>query len=181
MNWLIVCLGNPGTKYDLTRHNVGFAVGDQLVDCHQLDYVGKKFKSLLYKGEIGEIPVLLIKPLVYMNLSGEAVQLVHSFYQIPLNRVLVIYDDVDLPFGTFRYREKGGAGTHNGMRSILQCVGSQQFPRLRIGVGPIPEYVSDLSRFVLGRFTLEEQEQLPSIFLDVLPKVKDILYNQGHV
>ena len=181
MTWLIVCLGNPGEKYKHTRHNIGFEVADALVDDLGLEKVGKKFRSVLYKGLLSDVSLFLIKPQTFMNLSGEAVQFISSFYKIPVENILVIYDDVDIPFNTLRYRTKGSAGTHNGMKSIVNLLGSQDFPRLRLGVGPVPEDCYDLSDFVLGSFSSEELSVMPSFLSDVLPKVRDILYTDAHV
>lgn len=156
---LIVCLGNPGEEYQLTRHNIGFILGKRIVNAFGFNRVGKKFKSILYSGEIAQQKTLLIFPQTYMNCSGEAVQLVQGFYKIPSENILVIYDDVDISFADLRLRKKGGAGTHNGMKSIIQCIKTQNFPRLRFGVGPKPEKW-DLANFVLSNFSTEEQAKI---------------------
>jgi peptidyl-tRNA hydrolase, PTH1 family len=160
--YLIVCLGNPGKKYEKTRHNVGFMVGDYVVDYFSLSKVGSKFKSILYSGNVGDEKVFLIYPQTFMNVSGEAFQLISSFYQIPHENCMVIYDDVDINFGDCRLRERGGAGTHNGMRSIIQTIKSQDFPRLRVGVGPQPERW-DIADFVLSNFSTDEEKELVSL------------------
>ncbi len=169
---LIVCLGNPGIEYENTRHNIGFRVGDHLIENWSLTKLGAKFKSILYKGTVNNQTVLLLKPQTFMNLSGEAVQLAAAFHKIPYDDVLVIYDDIDLPFGTIRYRDKGGAGTHNGMRSIISIIKTQEFPRLRIGIGPVPEKW-DLSDFVLSNFTSEQEGVIDSIHGDSLTEISN--------
>ncbi len=159
---LIVCLGNPGEKHKKTRHNIGFRIADSLIKDLSLSKVGNKFKSKLYEGKAGREKLFLIKPDTFMNLSGEAVQPLLGFYKIPLENMLVIYDDVDIPFGKIRFRPKGSAGTHNGMRSIINILGSGDFPRLRFGVGPVPLkwHIAD---FVLSNFTTEEEKELPEL------------------
>jgi len=169
---LIVCLGNPGKTYANNRHNVGFMVGDLLIDTLDLSKQGKKFKSVVYNGCVQQEKVALIQPQTYMNLSGEAVQTISAFYKIELDHVLVIYDDVDLPFGTLRMREKGSAGTHNGMRSVIQCLGSGDFPRLRLGVGPVPARWN-IADFVLSDFSAEELQQLGDVFQQAVKTVQD--------
>ncbi|RAP39058.1 aminoacyl-tRNA hydrolase [Candidatus Marinamargulisbacteria bacterium SCGC AAA071-K20] len=169
---LIVCLGNPGKDYENTRHNVGFMFGDVLVKALSLNKVGNKFKSRMYSGLVESEKVFLIYPNTFMNLSGEAVQLIASFYQIPSQNCLVIYDDIDIEFGELRLREKGGAGTHNGMKSIIQLIKTQAFPRLRVGVGPRPEKW-DLADFVLSSFTTDEQKQLESLSKKIIEPIQD--------
>ncbi len=171
--YLIVCLGNPGKDYDHTRHNVGFRVGDVLVKTLSLEKKGEKFKSILYVSK----HIFLIKPQTYMNLSGEAVQAVSQFYKIPVGQIIVIYDDVDLPFGDVRIRKQGSAGTHNGMKSIIQTIGTGEFPRLRIGVGPKPPGW-DLSDFVLSKFTGDEEKLLPEI-LEKSARAVEVLISDG--
>ncbi|CAD5313079.1 unnamed protein product [Arabidopsis thaliana] len=137
--WLIVGLGNPGKKYQGTRHNVGFEMVDALADAEGISMNTVNFKALFGKGVIGNIPIMLAKPQTFMNLSGESVGQIVSFYKIPLKQVLVVYDDLDLPFGKLRLLPKGGHGGHNGMRSIIDRLkGSRDFPRLRIGIGRPP-------------------------------------------
>ena len=168
---LIVCLGNPGADYQDNRHNIGFRVGESLIKEYNLTKEGNKFKSILFKGTIKETPLFLLFPQTYMNLSGEAVQLIQHFYQIELKDMLVIYDDVDIPFETIRYREKGSAGTHNGMKSIIQNLQDQEFPRLRIGIGPIPEKWN-LSDFVLSNFNKKEKESLNQICIHSIQAIE---------
>ena len=156
---LIVCLGNPGLRYKFTRHNIGFRVGDALIKDLSLSKTGKKFKSVLYQGHINQESLYLLKPQTYMNLSGEAVQLCCSYYNIAMEDCVVIYDDVDLPFGKLRFRHQGKAGTHNGMKSIVSLLKTTAIPRLRFGVG-MPTDSQDLADFVLSPFTKEEEIKL---------------------
>jgi peptidyl-tRNA hydrolase, PTH1 family len=153
---LIVGLGNPGSEYEHTRHNIGFEVIDALSQTNGLPLDKLKFNAQFGKGKMEGEDVLLVKPLTYMNLSGEALSPIMNFYQIPIEDILVVYDDLDLPIGKIRLREKGSAGGHNGMKSIIQHLGSQNFKRIRVGIGrPVGrEKVID---YVLKRFTKEDQ------------------------
>ncbi len=158
---LIVLLGNPGREYTNTRHNIGFLTGESLITQVHNAQQKEKFHSICISGHIKQHPVILIFPQTYMNLSGKAVTAAMTFHKIPPENILVLYDDLDIPFGTLRFREKGSAGTHNGMRSIVGDIGPN-FPRLRIGIGPKPEGY-DTSGFVLGRFSELEKEHLPKL------------------
>jgi len=169
---LITCLGNPGEKYQNNRHNAGFLASREIIKCFELTKEGKKFSSLIYKGKIQEHPIILIKPATYMNLSGTAVQDVLNFYKIPIENLIVIYDDVDLNLGSIRIKPKGSAGTHNGMKSIIQNLKTDNFTRIRIGIGPKPENYP-LDQFVLSNFTNDEIQILNTI----LPEIPKILTN----
>jgi PTH1 family peptidyl-tRNA hydrolase len=161
--WLIVGLGNPGEEYAKTRHNLGFQVANELARRYGLDFGKKIAKSRVAEGQIAGQRVALAKPFTYMNLIGQAVVSLSQWYKIaPAQELLVIYDELDLPFGTLRLRERGSAGTHNGMKSVVGQLGSQVFPRLRIGIGQGPPG-RDAARYVLGRFSRDEQEQIPEI------------------
>ena len=150
--WLVVGLGNCEDKYARTRHNSGFSAVDALAAKLGLTFNRKKCASLLAEGRHGDKKLVLAKPQTYMNASGTAVSGLVSFYKVPLDHVVVICDDVDLPEGALRIREKGGPGTHNGMRDVVLCLGGEGFPRVRIGVGtPPPGW--DLADYVLGNFT----------------------------
>jgi len=153
--YLIVGLGNIGKEYDGTRHNIGFEVIDYLSAKKGITVKKKEQNGLtgVYH-EFGE-KILLAKPTTYMNNSGLCVAGLVNFYQVPLENLLVIYDDIDLATGDVRIRQRGSAGTHNGMRSIIQHLGSQDFPRIRIGTGR-PKEGADLVNFVLGRFAKSE-------------------------
>ena len=155
----IVGLGNPGEKYEHTRHNVGYDVIS--IIAAKLDTPIKKLK---FQGTIGETiykgqKLVLIKPQTYMNLSGLTVQEAMSWYKLEPKDVLILVDDIDLPFGQVRVRAKGGPGTHNGLRHIVQCTGSGNFPRVRVGMGaPPPEW--DLADWVLSKFQTEEERKI---------------------
>lgn len=151
--WLVVGLGNPGPKYEWTRHNVGFLVVDELAERANLPVQKLKFKALTNTALIGDQSVLLMKPTTYMNLSGEAVGQAARFYKIPPERVLVISDDVALPQGKLRIRRSGSAGGHNGLKNIIAHLGSDQFPRVKVGVGGKPHPDSDMADWVLSKFT----------------------------
>ena len=158
VSWLVVGLGNPGGKYENTRHNVGFLVADELGERGRFPIQRLKFKALTAAAAIGGQGVLVMKPVTYMNLSGEAVGEAARFYKLPPGHVLVISDDVDLPLGKLRLRMGGSAGGHNGLKSIIQHLGSDQFPRLKVGVGgkPHPDY--DMADWVLGKLQGEDKK-----------------------
>ena len=161
--WLIVGLGNPGEEYAQTRHNIGFQCVSALAQRHSLRFDDKRAKARVAEGNIGGQRVALAKPFTFMNNSGQAVVGLTSWYKLdPAAELLVVYDDLDLPFGTLRLRERGGSGTHNGMRSIVSLLGGQNFPRMRVGIGNVPPQW-DTSNYVLGRFNKEEQAALPDI------------------
>ena len=158
VSWLVVGLGNPGGQYDGTRHNSGFAVADELSRRGGFSIQRVKFKALAAAAQVGGQGVLVMKPTTYMNLSGEAVGEAARFYKLTPDRVLVISDDVDLPLGKLRIRTGGSAGGHNGLKSIIQHLGADQFPRLKVGVGgkPHPDY--DLADWVLGKLQGEDKK-----------------------
>lgn len=150
VRWLVVGLGNPGPKYEWTRHNMGFLVIDELAERENIPVQRLKFKALTNTAVIGGASVLLMKPTTYMNLSGESVIQAAQFYKIPPERVLVISDDVSLPQGKLRIRRSGSAGGHNGLKNIIQHLGTDQFPRIKVGVGGKPHPDSDMVDWVLG-------------------------------
>lgn len=155
--YCIVGLGNPGLKYENTRHNAGFLTIDYLANKYGIDVKKSKFKSLYGQGVISGQKVMLVKPQTYMNNSGEAVREITNFYKFDIDKLIVIYDDIDIEFGTIRIRKKGSAGTHNGMKSIIYQIQDDKFPRIKIAVGKKPEYM-DLANFVLSGFTEKEAE-----------------------
>ena len=159
-SWLIVGLGNPGEKYENTRHNVGFQVVDELAERQNAPVQKLKFKALTNLLTISGEKVLVMKPVTYMNLSGEAVRPAADFYKIPPERILVISDDTALDPGKLRIRQKGSAGGHNGLKNIIQHLGTDQFPRVRVGVGQKPHPDYDMADWVLSKFTPEEQKLL---------------------
>ena len=150
--YIIVGLGNPGKKYEHTRHNMGFLALDLLADKYGIKVDRLKFKALTGEGRIEGKKVLLVKPQTYMNLSGEAVGQAARFYKIPADHVLVVSDDITLPIGAMRIRTKGSAGGHNGLKNIISVLGTEEFPRIRLGVGipPHPDY--DTVDWVLSVF-----------------------------
>ena len=150
--YLIVGLGNPGARYEATRHNVGREAGIRLDRA--------KFQALIGKGTVAGHSVVLMQPQTYMNNSGLAVQQAAAFYKLPPERVLVLFDDIDLDVGRLRIRRGGSAGGHNGVKSIIACLGSQEFPRIKIGVGAKPHPDYDLADWVLSRFTVQELKLL---------------------
>lgn len=170
---LIVGLGNPGREYERTRHNVGFGVIDILakkLDCEDFKEK-KKFKALVTEAQVGEEKIILAKPLTYMNLSGEAVVSMMNFYKIKPEDLWVVCDDLDFPFGIFKIRIKGGPGSHNGLKSISNLTGSDDYPRFRIGIESrekenVPKQAKN---FVLGEFSKEEEK----IILKTISKAAD--------
>ena len=157
--YLIVGLGNPGSKYEKTRHNVGFVTVDVLAGQLGIKVNKLKFKSLIGEGNIGSEKVVLIKPQTYMNLSGEAVMQAINFYKPDHDKIFVIYDDIDLDVGRLRIRKKGSGGTHNGMRNIIYLTGFDDFPRFRLGVSKTKNG-QDLASFVTSGFNKDEIKPL---------------------
>ena len=153
---LVVGLGNPGEKYENTRHNVGFLTVDELAERARVPVQKLKHRALTNTLEVGGVKVLLMKPVTYMNLSGEAVGEAARFYKLPPERVLVISDDVSLPLGKLRIRKGGSAGGHNGLKSIIQHLGTDQFPRIKVGVGQKPHPDYDMADWVLSKFAGED-------------------------
>lgn len=158
--YIIAGLGNPGKKYEGTRHNIGWQVTDELADKHRIRIMESRFKGLVGKGVIGGEKVLLLKPLTYMNLSGESIGEAVRFYKIDeTSRLIVVSDDISLDVGQLRMRKKGSAGGHNGLKNIISHLGSEEFMRIRIGVGDKPAG-GDLVDYVLGSFSKEEKKIL---------------------
>ena len=158
VDWLLVGLGNPGDQYENTRHNVGFLVADELAERSHVPVQRLKFRALTNTVTIGDRKVLLMKPVTYMNLSGEAVHEAAAFYKIPPERVLVISDEVSLAPGKIRVRRSGSAGGHNGLKNIIAHLGTDQFPRIRLGVGQKPHPDYDMADWVLGKFQGEDKK-----------------------
>ncbi len=161
----IIGLGNPTAQYVGTRHNIGFDVITRLADDHRISVTEKKHKALCGKGIIGGEKVILIKPQTYMNLSGESVREVLDFYKAGPEDIIVCYDDISLAPGQLRVREKGSAGGHNGIKNIIAQLGTEQFARVRVGVGEKPSGW-DLADYVLGRFSVEEEPLMREALAD---------------
>lgn len=180
---LIVGLGNPEAKYDKTRHNIGFAAVDAISHAWQIPLAeNRKFQGQFSEGiATGGGKIRLLKPLTYMNRSGQSVQSVTSWYKLPSQSVLVIYDDMDLPLGKTRLRLSGSAGGHNGMKSIISHLNTQNFPRLRIGIGKPKGVANDDSEtisHVLGKFSATETK-LMSLVLDFVAECIELTLKQG--
>lgn len=157
VSWLVVFLGNPGLKYEGTRHNAGFMTADALAKRKNVAINRARFHALTASCEIGEEKVLLMKPQTFMNLSGEAVIQAVRFYKIPPEHVIVVSDEISLPIGKLRIRVKGSAGGHNGLKNIIAQLGTDAFPRIRIGVGAPPHPDYDMPDWVLGTFRGEDK------------------------
>ncbi len=153
--YLIVGLGNPEEEYKRTRHNMGFDVVNEIASRYMVSLERKKFDAIYGEAIIEGQKVMLIKPQTYMNLSGVAVKQFVDFYKIPMEQVIVIYDDMDIEKGTMKIRKKGGAGSHNGMKSVISQIGSEGFPRIRIGIGA-PLHPHDRMNYVLEKLSKEE-------------------------
>jgi len=177
---LLIGLGNPGREYRLNRHNVGFMLLDKLVDKHKLlGFTKRQGKALITTGSIAGVPVVLAKPQTFMNLSGEAVSALVRFYQTPLERVLIGFDEIDLPLGTLRLRPDGGSAGHNGMKSIIEQFGTEKFPRLRLGVGR-PSGAKAAAGYVLKDFRGEDLEVI-TVTLDRAVEAVETFLRDGLV
>ncbi len=159
---LIVGLGNPGPRYEKTRHNIGFEVIDELASRNGVKLSDAKFSGLFANINKNGEKAILLKPLTYMNLSGESIRPLADYYKIPVENILVIYDDLDLPVGKIRLRQKGSAGGHNGMKSTIQHLGTSEFNRIRIGINRPPEGIK-VPNYVLGRFSSDEWDEMQSV------------------
>lgn len=175
VEWLVVGLGNPGPKYDWTRHNMGFLVIDELAEREKIPVQKLKFKALTNTAVIGDQSVLLMKPTTYMNLSGGAVGEAARFYKIPSERILVISDDVALPQGKLRIRRSGSAGGHNGLKDIIAHLGGDGFPRIKVGVGGKPHPDSDMADWVLGKFTGQDKKVMEEAIKRAADAVETLL------
>ncbi len=158
--WLVVFLGNPGIKYKGTRHNAGFMAADAMEKKLGVSIKKLRFKALTAEVSIGGEKVLLMKPQTYMNLSGEAAAQAARFYKLPPERIIVVSDEVALPIGKLRIRKFGSAGGHNGLKSIIQMLGTDRFPRMRMGVGSAPHPDYDMADWVLGVFKNQDAEDM---------------------
>lgn len=175
---LIVGLGNFGIEYSNTNHNAGFMAIDKLADENGVEISKKHCKSLIYAGTLFNKSVVLAKPQTYMNLSGEAVVELTNFYKP--SSTLVVYDDIDLPFGTIRFRKKGSAGTHNGMRNIVLLTGKTDIPRLRIGIKP-QETIYNLADYVTGKIPKDHKQDFENSLELACKKIKEFIENDGNI
>ena len=162
--YLIVGLGNPGSKYWNTRHNVGYAALDALAERLKVKVDRVKFQGMMVQTTISGHKVILLKPTTYMNLSGQSVAAAAKFYKIPPEHIIVLSDDISLDPGRLRVRKNGSAGGHNGLKSIIASLGSQDFPRIKIGVGAKPHPDYDLADWVLGTFPLSQREDMEKTY-----------------
>ncbi len=160
VSWLVVFLGNPGPRYEGTRHNAGFMAADALAKEKNLRIDRLRFRALTASCELGGEKVLLMKPQTYMNLSGEAVSQAARFYKIPPEHILVVSDETALAVGKLRIRQKGSAGGHNGLKNIIACLGTEGFPRIRLGVGAPPHPDYDMIDWVLSAFKNQDAEEM---------------------
>ena len=160
VSWLIVFLGNPGPRYEMTRHNAGFMAADAMAKEKNVNINKARFKALTATCDIGGESVLLMKPQTFMNLSGDAVAQATKFYKIPPERVIVVSDEISLPIGKLRIRTKGSAGGHNGLKNIIARLGTDAFPRIRIGVGAPPHPDYDMADWVLSSFKNQDAEDM---------------------
>lgn len=167
--YLIVGLGNPERKYENTKHNCGFNAVEELIDHYEVPSSGISMKGMYGKMTLNGEKIMLMKPLTYMNLSGEAVRAYVDYYKLdPAKDLVVFYDDVDLPVGTIRVKQKGSAGSHNGMKSIIRHLGTQEFTRVRIGIGPKPAGM-DLAYFVLSPFSRADRKIMDLVIKEAVP------------
>lgn len=178
-NLLIVGLGNPGPEYEQTRHNIGFACVDSFASDNDFDnwILKKDLKSEITQATLGQTRVILAKPQTYMNLSGEAVQAIASFYKIGVDDIIVVHDELDINFGQIRCRKGGGAAGHNGIKSVIQHMGGD-FNRVRIGVGPKTHEQMDSADFVLQRFSEAEQGNMKNLTREVTAILTETIYGE---
>ena len=173
---LIVGLGNPGKQYEQTRHNIGFDVIDYMANKYNIDVNREKFKGICGEGFIENKKVILLKPLTYMNLSGESIRELANFYKLEDDERIVVYDDISLDIGRLRIREKGSAGGHNGIKSIIQNLGGDKFPRVKVGVGQPKD---NLVNHVLGKFSKEDREHIEKVIPVVSDAIVEIVKNDA--
>lgn len=168
---LVVGLGNPGKEYINTRHNMGFLVIDEICKNQNVTLDKKKFSGEYTKCKIDNEDIILLKPMTYMNLSGKSVNECAEFYKIKHEDIIIIYDDIDIPITEVKIKKKGSAGSHNGMKSVIEIIGTSEFPRVRVGIGT-PEYKNDLINYVIGKV---QEEEFKTLRLGVM-KAKDAVY-----
>lgn len=173
--YLIVGLGNPGPKYEITRHNIGFIAIDALAQANHVRIEKLKFKSLIADTTIAGQRVILMKPQTFMNNSGDAIEAAAHFYKVPVENIIILFDDVSLKPGQIRIRRKGSDGGHNGIKSIIQYLNSDQFPRVKIGVGEKPHPNYELADWVLSKFKKEEEPQMKEAVQQAVEAVELII------
>lgn len=175
--YLVAGLGNPGSQYDMTRHNIGFAAIDYIADKNSVKIKKLKYKALYNEMTVNGEKVLLVKPQTYMNLSGESIREFCSFYKIPPEKTIIICDDISLEPGKIRIRRKGSAGGHNGLKSIIYQLQSDEFMRVKIGVGSPQHADYELADYVLGRFSKDEIPVLEDAIIKTYKSVDEIIKN----
>lgn len=178
MQWLIAGLGNPGSQYHFTRHNIGFMALDFFAESLSIKSWTTQEKALTAKAQVGGTSALLVKPQTFMNRSGESVQPLLAYYKIPLENLIVVHDEVEFPFGSLRLHKNKSAAGNNGIKSIAERLGTHDFIRLRLGVGKPSQPGMELAAHVLGRFSDEEQKQLPD-FLNTVGDALECLVKEG--
>ena len=176
--WIVVFLGNPGARFDGTRHNVGFMTADAFAEKHNVKIDRVKYKALIRQVDLGDESVLLMKPQTFMNLSGDAVREAMNFYKIPTDHILVISDDVSLPVGKLRIRRSGSAGGHNGLKDIIAKCGGDGFPRIKVGVGEKPHPDYDMADWVLSKFVGDDAKTIADATKRAADAV-EVLITQG--
>jgi len=176
---VVIGLGNPGVRYQFTRHNIGFMAVEYFANVLGIGFKRiKSYHSMIARGTFNHQKILIVQPQTYMNLSGKAVKKITSYYKIPHSDLLVVYDDLSLNLGQMRIRTKGSSGGHNGIESIIQYMGAEDIPRLRLGIGKIPvESGIEQSAYVLSRFKKDEREKLDKIVAFSSDAIKSILIN----
>lgn len=179
---IIVGLGNPGKEYEGTRHNIGFEALDAFVAANNFDpWINKKdLKCHTANARLGDTQVIALKPMTFMNLSGEAVQAMAHFYKVPAQRILAVYDEIDIPFGQVRMRTGGGSAGHNGVKSLIQHLG-EDFGRVRIGIGPKTPEQMDSADFVLGKFSAEQQTHLKELTRETTAILSEYVFSDGQL
>ena len=172
---LIVGLGNPGEKYNQTRHNVGWLFIDYLSKIYNVEVKKNLCDALVGEIKLNDEKIIFAKPITFMNLSGNAVSKLKQWYKLYNKDILVIFDDIDIPFGTFRYREKGSGGSHNGMKNVIQMLSTEDISRIRIGLGGLKHERQDMVDFVLQKFKNDELKKLEDVFFDASKKVDEFI------
>lgn len=175
--FLVVGLGNPGLQYEKTRHNAGFMVADVLAENLSLEFTKRKFDSHFGEAEYKSYRIIVAKPQTFMNLSGKAVVALSNFYKIPKEKIIIVSDDINLPVGNIRIRRKGSAGGHNGLKDIIELMGSEEIPRIKVGVGERKNMESDLKDHVLGKIPKEQESDFSAAVSNAAKAVLHIIDN----